>query len=57
VENKSHKRWPWTSIAGENSDCVEAFNREKRRITVGEFSGMLNISDGSMKAIINLQFQ
>jgi hypothetical protein len=57
VENEPHGRRPMTSITGKNSDRVDALNRENRRITVREFSGMLNISDGSIRAIINLQFQ
>jgi hypothetical protein len=57
VENEPHERRPRTSIIGENSDRVDALNRKKRRITVREFSGMLNISDGSMKAIIKQHLQ
>ena len=43
---------PRTSITGENSDHVDALIRENRRITVRELSGILNISDGSVKTII-----
>jgi len=57
VENKPHERRTRTFITGENSDRVDAHNRENRRITVREFSGMLNISDGSMKAIIKQHLQ
>jgi hypothetical protein len=52
VENEPHDRRLRTSITGENSDCVDALIRENRRITVCELSGTLNISDGSVKAII-----
>jgi hypothetical protein len=57
VENEPHERRPNTSITGKNSDRVDALNRENRRITIREFSGMLNIIDGSMKAIIKQHFQ
>jgi len=36
---------------GENSDHVNALIRENRRITVHELSGILNISDGSLKTL------
>jgi len=52
VENEPHKRRPRTSITGENRDGVDALIRENRRITVRELSGILNISDGSVKTII-----
>jgi hypothetical protein len=51
VENEPHERRPRTSITGENSDRVDALIRENRRITVRELSGILNISDGSVKAV------
>ena len=58
VENEPHERRLRTSITGENSDRVDALIREKRRITVRKLSGILNISDGSVKTIIeqNLQY-
>jgi len=34
---------------GENGDCVNALIWENRRITVHKLSGILNISDGSVK--------
>ena len=49
MENEPHERRPRTSITSENSEYVDALIREKRRITVRELSGMLNISDGSVK--------
>ena len=52
VENEPHGRGPKTSITGENNDCVSALIQENRRITVCELSGILNISDGSVKTII-----
>ena len=51
VENEPHGRRPRTSITGENSDRVDALIRENRQITVRELSGILNISDGSVKTI------
>jgi len=51
VENEPHECWPRTSITGKNSNCVDALIRENRRITVRELSGILNISDGSVKTI------
>jgi len=51
VENERHGRRPRTSISGENNDRVDALIRENRRITVSELSGILNISDGSVKTI------
>jgi len=51
VENEPYERRPRTSITGENCDHVDAFIRENRRITVRELSGILNISDGSVKTI------
>jgi len=53
VENEPHERRPRTSITGKNRNCVDVLIREKRRITVHELSGILNISDGSVKTIIN----
>ena len=49
VENKPHERRPWTSITGENSDRIDALIRGNRRITICRLSGILNISDGSVK--------
>jgi predicted transcriptional regulator len=49
VENELHERRPRTFITGENSDCVNALIRENREITVRELSGILNISDVSVK--------
>ena len=57
VENEMHERRPRTSITGENSDCVDALIRENRRITVRELSGILNISDGSVKTVIKQHLQ
>ena len=57
MENELHGRWPRTSITGENSDRVDALIRENRRITVSELSGILNISDGSVKTIIKQHLQ
>jgi hypothetical protein len=51
VENGPHERWPRTSVTGENSNRVDALIRENRRITVRELSGILYISDGSVKTI------
>ena len=48
-ENEPHERRPRTSITGENSARVDAVIRENRRIIVRELSGILNISDGSVK--------
>jgi transposase len=53
VENEPHERRPRTSITGEYSDRVDALIREKRRKTVRELSGILNISDGSVKTTKN----
>ena len=52
VDNEPHGRGPRTSITGENSDCFNALSRENRGITVCELSGILNVSDGSVKTII-----
>jgi len=41
-------------VTGENSDRVDALIRE---ITVRELSGILNISDGSVKTIIKQHLQ
>jgi len=57
VENEPHERRLRTSITGENSDRVDALIRENRRITVGELSGIVNISDGSVKKIIKQHLQ
>ena len=57
VENERHERRPRTSITGENSDRVGALIREKRRITVRELSGILNVSDGNVKTIIKQHLQ
>ena len=57
VENEPHERRPRTSITGENSDRVDALIRENRRITVRELSGILNMSDGSVKTIIKQHLQ
>jgi len=57
VEIEPHERRPRTSITGENSDRVDAPIRENRRITVRELSGILHISDSSMKAIIKQHLQ
>jgi len=57
VENEPHERRPRTSITGENRDRVDALIRENRRITVRELSGILNISDGSVKTIIKQHLQ
>jgi hypothetical protein len=51
VENELYERWPRTSITGENSDGVDALIWENKRRTGREFSGILNISDGSGKTI------
>jgi hypothetical protein len=48
LESDSQERWPRTSRTGENSDCIDALIRENRR-TVRELSGILNISDSSVK--------
>jgi hypothetical protein len=57
VENEPHESRPRTSITDENSDRVDAFILEDRRITLRELSGILNISDGSVKTIIKQQLQ
>ena len=57
VENEPYERRPRTSITGENSDHVDALVRENGRITVHELSGILNISDGSVKIIIKQHLQ
>ena len=56
MENEPHERRP-RSITGENSDRVDALIRENRQITVRELSGILNISDGSVKTIIKQHLQ
>ena len=55
MENERHERRPRTSITGENSDRVDVLIRENRRITLRELSGILNISEGSVKTIIKQQ--
>ena len=57
VENEPHDCRPRTSITGENSDRVNALIRENRWIIVCELSGILNISDGSVKTIIKQHLQ
>jgi hypothetical protein len=57
AENEPYERRPRTSITGENSDRVDALIRKNRQITVFELSGILNISDGSVKTIIKQQLQ
>ena len=57
MENEPHERRLRTSITGENRDRVDALIRENRRITVCELSGILNISDGSVKTIIKQHLQ
>jgi hypothetical protein len=57
VENEPHEHQPRTSITGENRDCVDALIQEDRRITVRKSSGMLNISDGSMKTVSKQHLQ
>ena len=51
MENEPHECRPRSSITGENSDHVDALIRENRRITARELSGILNISDGSVRKI------
>jgi len=57
VKNELHVRRPRTSITGENSDRFNALIRENRRITLRELSGILNITDGSVKTIIKQHLQ
>jgi len=57
VENEPHERRPRTSITGETRDHVDALIREKKRTTVCELSGILNISDGRVKTIIKQHLQ
>jgi len=52
VESDPHEHRPTTSITSENSDRVDALIRENRRTAVRELSGILNISDGSVKTAI-----
>jgi hypothetical protein len=49
VENEPHECRARTSITGVNSDRVDARIWENRRITVREFSSILNNSDVSGK--------
>jgi len=57
MENRPRERWLRTFITGENSERVDALIRENRRITVHKLSGLLNISDGSVKTIIKQHLQ
>ena len=57
VENEPHERRPRISLTGENSDRVDALIWENGRITARELSGILNISDGSMKTSIKQHLQ
>jgi hypothetical protein len=56
VENELHERRPRTSVTGKNSDRVDALIRENRQITLRKLSGILNISEGSVKTITNNTF-
>jgi hypothetical protein len=49
VENEPYERQLRTSITDKNSDRIDALIRENRQIPVCELSGILNISDGSVK--------
>jgi len=57
VENEPHEHRPRISVIGENSDSVDVLIRENKRIAVCELSGILNISDGNVKTIINQHLQ
>jgi len=57
VKNEPLERRPRTSITGENRDHIDALIRENRRITVRELSGILYISDGSVKTTIKQHLQ
>jgi len=57
VENEPHERRPRTSLTGENSGRVDALICGNGRVTVRELSGILNISDGSVKASIKQYLQ
>jgi hypothetical protein len=57
VQNEPHECQPRSSITGENSDHVDAFIWDNGRITVHELSGILNISDSSVKTIIKQHLQ
>ena len=57
VENEPNECRLRTSITGENSDHVDALIQENRLITVRKLSGILNISDGSVKTIIKQHLQ
>jgi len=57
AENEPHESRPRASITGENSDRMDALIRENRRITVCELSGILNITDGSVKTMIKQHLQ
>jgi len=57
VVNEPHERQPRTSVTGENRDRVDVLIRENRRIIVRELSGILNISDSSVKTIIKQHLQ
>jgi hypothetical protein len=52
VENEPHEHRPRTLVTGENSGHVDALIQENGQITVRKVSGILNISDGSVKTII-----
>jgi len=52
VKNEPLDRRPRTSITGENRDHIDALIRDNRRITVRELSGILYISDGSVKTML-----
>jgi len=62
---KEGKRWRMNltsasqglPLTGENSDHVDAFIWENGQITVHELSGILNISDGSVKTIVKQHLQ
>jgi transposase len=57
VENEPHERRPRTSITVMNRVRVNALIRENMRITARELSGILNISEGSVKTIIKHHLQ
>jgi hypothetical protein len=57
VQNEPNEYRLRTFITGENSDHINALIRENRRITVCKLSGILNISDCSVKTVIKLHLQ
>ena len=57
VENEPHEPRPRTSITVMNRIRVNALIRENRRITARELSGILNISEGSVKTIFKQHLQ